>query len=129
MVCRFDPLSFQQDGVASAEVGIGRCQVADGLVVTLVVVVIDEGIDLGLEIARQVVVLEQDAVLQTLIPALDLAVGLGMDGSSPGVADAAVLESMGANYNLLTDATVADPISRTASYRAIMCEVRAADIS
>ena len=57
----FDPFSFQQDGVASAEVNIGRCQVADGLVVTLVVVVIDEGIDLGLEIARQVVVLEQDA--------------------------------------------------------------------
>ena len=88
----FDPFSFQQDGVAVAEVNIGRCQVGDGLVVTLVVVVIDEGIDLGLEIARQIVVLEQDAVLQRLVSALDLSLGLGMEGSAPDVADAAVLE-------------------------------------
>lgn len=33
---------------------------------------------------------------------------------------------IGANYNLLIDPTMADPISRTASYRANMCEVRAA---
>ena len=60
--------------------------------VTLVVVVIDEGVDLGLEIARQIVVLEQDAVLQRLVPALDLALGLGMEGSAPDVPDAAVPE-------------------------------------
>jgi len=58
----FDPFSFQQDGVASAEVDVGGRQIADGLVVTLVVVVIDEGIDLGLKSAGQIVVLEQDAV-------------------------------------------------------------------
>ena len=69
----FDPFAFQDDGVASAEVNIGWRQVADGLVVTLVVVVLDEGVDLGLEIARQVVVFEQNAVLQRLVPALDLA--------------------------------------------------------
>ena len=81
----FDPFSFQQDGIAAAEVDVGGCQVADGLVVTLVVVVIDEGVDLGLEIARQIVVLEQDAVLQRLVPALDLALGLGMEGSATDV--------------------------------------------
>jgi hypothetical protein len=57
----FDPFSFQQDGVATAEVDIGRGQIGDGLVVAVVVVVIDEGVDLGLEIAREVVVLEQNA--------------------------------------------------------------------
>ena len=88
----FDPFSFQQDGVASAEVNIGRCQVADGLVVTLVVVVIDEGIDLSLEIARQIVVLEQDAVLQRLVPALDLALSLGMERGAPDMIDALILE-------------------------------------
>ena len=88
----FDPFSFQQNGVASSEVDIGRCQIADGLVVTLVVVVIDEGVDLSLEIAGQIVVLEQDAVLQRLVPALDLALGLGMEGSAPDVPDAAVLK-------------------------------------
>jgi len=59
----FDPFSFQQDGIAAAEVDVGGRQVADGLMVTLVVVMIDEGADLSLEIAWQVVVLEQDAVL------------------------------------------------------------------
>ena len=72
----FDPFSFEQDGVASAEVDIGRRQVADGLVVTPVVVVIDEGVDLGLEMARQVVVLEQDAVLQVQKSRLNLTVGV-----------------------------------------------------
>jgi hypothetical protein len=43
--------------------------------VSAVVVVIDEGIDLNLEIAGQIVVLEQDAVLQRLMPAFDLALG------------------------------------------------------
>ena len=42
----FDPFSFQEDGLASAEVDVGRCQIADGFVVTLVVVVINEGFDL-----------------------------------------------------------------------------------
>ena len=89
----FDPFLFEQDGVASSEVNIGRCQVADGLVVTLVVVVvINEGVDLGLQVGRQVVVLEQNAVLQGLVPALDLALGLGMEGSAADVADAALVE-------------------------------------
>ena len=53
---------------------------------------IDEGVDLSLEIAWQVVVLEQDAVLQRLMPALNLALGLGMEGSATNVPDAALLE-------------------------------------
>ena len=48
----FNPFSFQEDGLAAPEVDVGRCQIADGLMVTLVVVMIDEGIDLSLEIAR-----------------------------------------------------------------------------
>ena len=54
------------------------------LMVAAVIVVLDEGSDLGLEIAGQVVVLEQDAVLQGLVPALDLALGLGMDRERRG---------------------------------------------
>ena len=77
-----DPFSFQQDGVAAAEVDIGRGEVSDGLVVAVVIVVIDEGVDLGLEIAGEVVILEQGAVLERLMPALDLALGLRMERSS-----------------------------------------------
>jgi DNA-binding transcriptional LysR family regulator len=39
------------------------------------IVVGDEGGDLGFEITRQVIVLEQDTVLERLMPALDLALG------------------------------------------------------
>jgi hypothetical protein len=42
------------------------------------VVVLDEGGDLAFEIARQVVVLKQDAILERLMPALDLTLGLWM---------------------------------------------------
>ena len=42
-----------------------------------VVIVLDEGADLPFEISGQVVVVEQDVVLQGLVPALDLSLGLG----------------------------------------------------
>ena len=50
-----------------------RGQVADALMVATVVVVVDEGGDGGLKFALEVVVFEQDAVLQCLVPALDFA--------------------------------------------------------
>jgi hypothetical protein len=66
---------FDDCGVAP-EVGVGGCDVANALMVTLVVVMIDKGADLVFEIARQIVVLQQDAVLQGLVPTFDLALGL-----------------------------------------------------
>ena len=42
----------------------------------LAVVVIDEGFDLCFEIARQEVVFQQDAVLERLMPTLNLALDL-----------------------------------------------------
>ena len=42
------------------------------------VVVADEVGDLLIEVARQIIVLEQDAVLEGLMPAFDLALDLGM---------------------------------------------------
>jgi hypothetical protein len=46
--------------------------------VTPVIVVLEEARDLGFEIIRQVMVLEQNAVLEGLVAALDLALGLRM---------------------------------------------------
>ena len=74
----FDACAFEQDRVASTEVDVSRGQVIEALVVALVVVVIDRALDLGLEVAGQTVVREQDPVLQRLVPALDLALGLRM---------------------------------------------------
>ena len=56
-----------------------------------VVIVLDEGADLPFEISGQVVVVEQDAVLQGLMPALDLSLGLGMIGCPAHMLDAFVL--------------------------------------
>jgi hypothetical protein len=63
-------------------VGVGGRYVVQALVVTLLVIVLDEGLDLGLKVTGQEVVFEQDAVLQGLVPALDLALGLRVHWST-----------------------------------------------
>ena len=72
----FDPFSLFDDGVGSAEVGISRCDVVQALVITLVVVMLDERFDLVFQIAWSEVVLEQHAVLECLVPHLFLALDL-----------------------------------------------------
>jgi hypothetical protein len=42
----FDPFTFQQDSLTAPEVDIGRRQIAQALVIALVIVVLDEGRDL-----------------------------------------------------------------------------------
>ena len=79
----FDGLSFDsgavgEDGGTAAEVNVGRGQVVEALVIPAVIVVVDERLDLGLQVARQVVVFQRDAVFEGLVPALDLALGLRM---------------------------------------------------
>jgi hypothetical protein len=70
-----------EDGVGPAEVDVGGCEVAEALVVAVVVVVLDEGGDRLLERPGQVVVLEQDPVLERLVPTFDLALGLRVVGA------------------------------------------------
>ena len=77
-----DPVSLGQDGLTAAAVDVGGREVAQALVGAGVIVVLHEGPDLLLEIARQEVVLEQDPVLQRLVPALDFALRLRVPASS-----------------------------------------------
>lgn len=72
----FDPFSALQDGLTAPEVDVSRREIVHALVLAPEVVVIEKGVDLLPEIARQVVVLQQNAVLQTLVPPLDLALSL-----------------------------------------------------
>jgi hypothetical protein len=53
-----DALTLSQDHLVSAEVDVGRRGVIDALVVANVTIVFDEGSDLPLEIARQIVIVE-----------------------------------------------------------------------
>ena len=91
----FDPFSFKQDGLTASEVDIGRGEIGDALMVSQVIVVGDEVADVGFEITRQIVVLEQDAVLDSLVPALDLALGLAMQRGASDMIDAVVGEPFG----------------------------------
>ena len=50
----FDPFSLFDDGFSSSEVGIGRRDVVETLVVSLMVVVLDELLDLGFQVAWQI---------------------------------------------------------------------------
>ena len=88
----FDPFALFQNGFVTAKVDVGGCDVVQALVVALMVVMIDEGSDLGFEIARQEVVFQQDAVLQRLVPTLDLALRLGVIRRTTRVLHALVLQ-------------------------------------
>ena len=57
-----------------------------------VVVAADEVSDPLFKITRQIIVLEQDAVLQGLVPAFNFPLGLGMHGCVTGVVHAFVAQ-------------------------------------
>jgi hypothetical protein len=83
-----DALTLQQGGLAPAEIVISQGQIAQALVVAPVVIVLDECLNIGLKRAWQIVIFQQDSVLHGLMPALDLAVGLGMGGRAADMLDA-----------------------------------------
>ena len=91
----FDLLSLFQDLLCAPKVDVGGRQVAQALVVPVVVVVFDEGFDLGFEIAGQEVVLQQDAVLHRLMPAFDLALRLWVERRAADVVHTLVFEIIG----------------------------------
>lgn len=78
--------------MAAAEVDIGRGEIAEALVVSAVIVVLDEGVDGVLESTGQIVVLEQDAVLQSLVLPLDIALGLRVDRGAADMVHSLTLE-------------------------------------
>lgn len=68
-----DLFAFGEDDLAAAEVDIGRNEIINALVIATVIIVFDEGCDLPFEITWQIVVFQRDAILEGLVPALDLA--------------------------------------------------------
>ena len=73
-----DLLPFCQNGRPAPEVDVSGCEVAEALVIAVVVVMLDKGGDGCLKLALQVIVFQQNAVLEGLVPAFDLALRLGM---------------------------------------------------
>jgi len=81
-----NPFALFDDGWRPAEVGISGCHVFQALVVALVIVMFDEGLNLGFKIAGQELIFQQDVVLQGLVPTLDLSLGLGVHRGAAHVA-------------------------------------------
>ena len=72
--CLFrDPL---QDLCAAFLVDVGRGQVIQALVATMVVTVLDKSADLPFQVSAQEVGLQENADLHGLVPSLDFALGL-----------------------------------------------------
>ena len=103
-----DLLPSCQDCRAASKVDVGGCQIAEAFVVSVVVVMIDEGGDGGLKFALQIVVFQKDAVLEGLVPALDLALRLGMIGRTADVIHAVVAEVFGQIGCDVTGAVIAE---------------------
>src|SRR2546423_2523002 len=87
-----NPFSFGQDGWTAPEVDVGRGEIVDALVIAAVGVVVDEGRDLGFELAAQEGVFPQDAGFLGLVPPLDLAPGPWMIRRAAQVLDLSLLE-------------------------------------
>ena len=49
----FDPFAFEQNGLAASEVDVGGREIVEALVVSAMVVVLDEGRDLSFDARRQ----------------------------------------------------------------------------
>jgi hypothetical protein len=64
-----DPFSLQQNGLATPEVDIGGCEIAETFMISPVVIMADKVIDLRLKIARQMIVLRK-RFPNTLLPKL-----------------------------------------------------------
>ena len=94
--CQFlDLLPFPDDGFVAPEVDVSWCDVVQALVVSLVVVVLDESPDLAFEVAGQIVVFQQNPVLHRLMPALDLALGLRMERSATNMVHLVIFQPFG----------------------------------
>jgi hypothetical protein len=82
----FEPFALFDGGCGPADVSVGQRHVGQNLVVAPVVVVLDAGADLSLQIVGQEVVLQQDGALHGLVTVLDLTLGLWMHRRAADIA-------------------------------------------
>ena len=92
--------------MAAPEVDVGRGEIVEALVVSAMIVMFDEGRDLGFEVLLEEVVFEQDAVLERLMPAFDLALRLRVAGSAMDLVDLVFLQPFAEIGSNLTRAVV-----------------------
>ncbi len=112
----FDPFPLSENCSVTPEVDVGRCDVVQALVVTLVVVIIDKFPDLAFEIAGKIVVFQQYAVLHRLMPAFDFALGLWMERSTTDMVHILPFHPFGQVARYVTRPVVTEPHSTPKSH-------------
>ena len=55
----FDPFSLHEDFLAASKVDVGGREIAQALVIAAMIVVLDEGVDLGFQVTGKIIGLEQ----------------------------------------------------------------------
>jgi hypothetical protein len=60
----------------ASAVNVCGCEIVDAFVVSMMIIILDECLDLGFEVCWEVLIFQQDVVLQRLLPPLNLALGL-----------------------------------------------------
>jgi len=95
----FDGLSFDgfppfEYGRSSSEVDVSRGQIVQALVISTIVVVLDELADAPFELSWQIIVLEQDPIFHRAVISLDLALRHRVVSPTVDVSDAFVLEPL-----------------------------------
>jgi hypothetical protein len=63
----FDPFSFEKDGLSAAEVDVGRREIVQALVITAMIVVIDEMVVFARPSARAMALIDWQAARRMLI--------------------------------------------------------------
>ena len=81
--------------MGASEVDVSRGEITEALMIAAMVVVVDEPVDLGFQVTRQIIVLKQDAILERLMLALDLALCLRMAGGAAHVTHIAFVQPFG----------------------------------
>lgn len=74
-----------QDLVSASQPDVFRRQVVQAFMIPPCIIVDDKFPDPAFELAGQIIIFQQNAVLERLMPAFDLALGLGMIGLAPGM--------------------------------------------
>lgn len=67
----FDPFTLDQDCLSASEVNVDKSEIVEASAVLAIIVMPDEGRDLGFKILLEELVFQQDAALERLVPTFD----------------------------------------------------------
>ena len=99
-----DPFSSQEDFLSPSEVDVSRSEIAQTLVVPVVIVMLNEVANLGFQVFPEEVVFQQNPVLQGLMPTLDFSLCLRVAWSAMDLLHSLVIQPFAQIFGNITGA-------------------------